>query len=219
MKENSYKKHLFNNLNDMLNEMNSGTCNLERRSMFRSLQKIIKKLKEECIFTFPNISQTLKDCGMSSTNIKDFLLEFAAEHKLHDISTRSITKSNKWEKNIIFAYICIDNSINLVEGLEKFYLNNNIKWKKKVNLRSKIQNDIIEIVFQKSNHNSFLNNNTNINYEMVNQNQAPIEMAQTTSNDAIYSTGNISLSEIDENPINTDDCYFDEDDFFTELFF
>ena len=220
MNENSYKKHSINNLNDILNEMNSGTCSPERKSMLKSLQKVIKKLKKECIFTFPNISQTLKKCGMSYENIKDFLLEFTVDNELSDIITkRLIKKSNKWEKNILFTYICIDNSTNLVDGLEKFYINNSIKWKKNVDLRNEMQNNINEVEFQKRNHHEILNNNPNISNEMVNHSQAAIEIIQSTSNDVINNIENTSFSDFDENPNDDDDCNFVEDDFFTELFF
>lgn len=200
MKKSPYEKHLFKNYNDIINELKSGTCKQERKTMLKDLLMIIKKLKEDCIFTFPDISQTLKKCGMSSSNTKAFLQKFKVEYKHLGIKKRLIDKSNNSERNIIIAYIiiCIDDSLKFVESLEKYYSNNTIKWKKNVDLGKMLQNDIIEIETQKRNH--------NISNEMVNQ-------SLTTFNDILDGMENNSFSEFDEYSNN------DEDDFLTQCYF
>lgn len=144
----TYDKHTFSTLSKFLNE---GTRNAERMTIRKSSRTVIKDISDTGITKFPIFCEKLMDCGMTCKQISELMIQIIGLLNL-DVRTRLIKKSNKSEKNMIFTWICIQNSSQLIEYIEGFYENKKIKPKEKninINIREEINKLIDEVNSQK----------------------------------------------------------------------
>lgn len=141
-----YNKHSFTKLGELNYQMALGPCNAERTIIINSLQKIIKSLNVHGISTFPDFCQTFKSSGMSCKYIADFMVGFVERMKIKEIRTRLIKKSNSSEKNMIFTWICIHYSDQLINYFDEFVSTNQLLLsKEKMNIKNEIKYKIDQI--------------------------------------------------------------------------
>lgn len=142
----NYHKHSFTKLGELNYQMALGPCNAERTIIINSLQKIIKSLNDHGVSSFPDFCQTLKSSGMSCKYIANFMVGFVERMNLKDIRTRLIKKSNSSEKNLIFTWICIQYSNQLIDYFDEFVSANQlILTKERMNIKNEIKDKIDQI--------------------------------------------------------------------------
>lgn len=174
----TYAKHMFSTLTEYLSEIKSGTCNAERITIFKSFRTVIEDITDNGTTNFPIFCEKLQECGMTCKDISKLMNLVINLLNLNEVHHRLINKSNKSEKNMIFTWICIQNSSQLIELIEEFYLKEGIKPKYN-NINIKIKEEMIKLVDE-------VNSQKQTKISGKEENTIPMEVIDTIPNEPSF---------------------------------
>ena len=138
------KNHSFINVNEAKNQVQIPPINDERKYMNKIKKSYIEEIFKNGVTNIPNFCQSMKVYGMNRDQISEFL-KLLLFYLNITINNRFISKSNSSEKNMLFTWIHIKYSINIVGFLCKFISEKKINPKNNIDLVNEINSKIDQI--------------------------------------------------------------------------
>ena len=117
-----YRKHIFSNLNEIINDFRANES-MEGRKMFAALYPTIIKLQKNKINDLKNITSVFRDCGFNNKSTNQILLFLLNKLNNSKINKRTINKLNDSYRNVIFNWLFYDFSDTIIPIIDDFISN------------------------------------------------------------------------------------------------